>query len=110
MLAESSNHYPRFKDYETMIQIQILYNHRNCKNETFNASKTSSRKRTTETSLEREESRKNKQHLCTVWDSKVLPYKDKFILYYELVCLYDCNPTKEKEKHSLDQTIRLLTD
>ena len=51
----------------------IVYYHRNCNREIFNAAITSSRKRTSEASREREESRKKKQRLCTVGDSKVSP-------------------------------------
>ena len=53
----------------------ILYYHQNCKHEIFNAAKTSSRERPSDASLQREESQKKKESLCTVGDSKVLPYK-----------------------------------
>ena len=51
----------------------IVYYHQNCKHEIFDAAKIYSRKRTSEASLEREESRKKKQRLCNAGDSKVLP-------------------------------------
>ena len=102
LLAESSNNQLLAKFQGLWDHSKIVHYHRNCKHEIFNAAKTSSCKRTSEASLEREESRRKKQHLCTVGDSKVLPYKDKCILCNELVCLYVCNPAKAK-KHTLDQ-------
>ena len=77
----------------------IVYYHRNCKRKMFNAANTSSRKRTSEASLETEKSRKKKQRLCTVGNSNVLPYKDKFILCNEVVCLYVCNSAKAKKTY-----------
>ena len=113
LLAESSNNQllAKFQGlWGNDSDSNIVYYHRKCKYEIFNAVKTSSRKRTSEASLERKESQKKKQRLCTVGDSKVLPYKDKCIFCNELVCLYVCNPAKAKKKHTLDQTIKLLTD
>ena len=78
----------------------IAYYHQSSKHQIFNAAKTSSRKQTSDASLEREESRKKKQHLCIAGDSKVLPYKDKCIRYNELVCRYVCNPAKAKKAYT----------
>ena len=112
LLAESSNNQLLAKCqglWDNNSDANIIYYHRNCNHEICNPAKTSSRKRTSEVSLEREESRKKKQRLCTVGESKILPYKDNCILCNEVVCLYVCNPSKAK-KHTLDQTIKLLTD
>ena len=112
-MAESSNNQLLDKVqalWDNDSDTNIIYYHWNCKYEIFNAVKTSSRKRTSEPFLKREESQKKKQRLCTVGDSKILLYKDKCILCNELVCLYDCNPAKAKKEHTLDQTIKLLTD
>ena len=112
LLAESSNNQllAKFQGlWDSDSDANIIYYHRNCTREIFNAVKTSSGKRTSEASLSREESSEKKQSLCNVGDSKVLPYKDKCILCNELVCLYVCNPAEAK-KHTLDQKTKLLTD
>ena len=67
--------------------------------------KTSSRRRTSEESIEKEESRRKKQRVCTVGDTKVLPYKDKCILCNELVHLYTNNPAKAKSIYSRPDNI-----
>ena len=103
LLAESSNSQllAKFQGlWDNHSNTNIIYYHGNCKHEIFNTAKTSSRKRTSEASLEREESRKKKQRLCTVRDSEVLPYKDKCIHCNELVCLHLCNPAKAKKTHT----------
>ena len=83
LLADSSNSQllAKFQElWDNDSITNILYYHQNCKHKSFNAAKTSSRERPSEASVEREESQKKKQSLCTVGDSKVLPYKDKCIL------------------------------
>ena len=69
LLAECSNNQllGKFQGlWDNDSDTNIVYYHRNCKHEIFNAAKTSSRKRTSEGFLERKESRKKKQQLCTV--------------------------------------------
>ena len=103
LLAESWNNQllAKFQGlWDNDSNTNILYYHWNCKHEIFNAAKTSSHKWTSEASLEKGESQKKKQRLCTVGDSKVLPCKDKCILCSELVCLHVCNPAKAKKTYT----------
>ena len=70
--------------------------HPSCKLNTFNKSKTSSKKRNKEKLQEMEESRLKKQRS----NKALLPYKDKCILCTKDVSLYKNNKEKAKKTYS----------
>ena len=88
----------------------IAYYHQNSKHQIFHAAKTSSRKQTSDASLEREESRKERSNIYVLLE--ILKFFLTKISVFAIMNLFAGMSVilLKQKKHTLDQTIKLLTD